>query len=113
MSFNAEPSATLSSGVMLRKNLPILNRLNKTQPKHLQRNPESQVTGLELCCKIRLSESTVRDGWIVCTATHGPELMYATISTAIGAELKPHFPDWTVLLLKRGDHVQPAEAMWD
>jgi hypothetical protein len=39
--------------------------------------------------------------------------MYATISTAVGAELESYFPDRTVLFFKDGNDVLPAEAMWD
>src|SRR5262249_18582164 len=96
---------------MTGQNLAILDRLYQAQPEHLQRNAESQVACLELCVKIRLSKGAVGNRGIVRTSTHGPELMYAAISSAVGVKLEAHLTDGAELRFKRRYKVQSSEAM--
>src|SRR5262245_10446926 len=98
---------------MVRKNFAILDRLYEAQPKHLQRNTESQVASLELRLEVRLCKGTGGNRRILrgADAAHRPKLMHAAISSAIGVKLESHFTDGAELRFKRRDNVQLAEAM--
>src|SRR5262245_23835553 len=98
---------------MTGQNLAILNRLYQAEPEHLQRNSESQVVGLELRLEIRLGKRAVGNRGIVGASTHGPELMHAAVSSAVGVKLETHFTDGAELRFKRRNDVQPAKAMWN
>src|SRR5262249_49060519 len=111
MTFYAKLGAPPGGGFMLRQNFAVLDGLNQTQPKHLQRNAESQVASFELRVEIGLGKSAFGYCWVVRTPSHRPELMHTAISRAVGVELETHFSDGAELFLEDGDYVLSSETV--
>src|SRR5215813_10380379 len=113
MTRDPEPCPLRGCSLMVCQNLAILDRFNQAEPQHLQRNAERQIARRELRCEIRLSESAVGNGWIVCASAHRPELMHPAVTSAVGLEFESHFTDGSVLLFESGNNVLSSEAMGD
>src|SRR4029077_10402145 len=70
MTCDAKSSAQAGGGVMLCENFAILNRLEQSQPCHLQGNSEGNIAIFELRLEVGLRESAIWNRGIVRTPSN-------------------------------------------